>query len=593
MASSMTPETTPAREPASTTRVDAQSEASPARSGLRESVRGMGFQEGSRTLSPGRSPAAPPSVPEASRSEVASAAEGAAAGPKPSPQAYEQALGRMLGGALFDAVVKQTSPESLSRYAGSVVAALMKAGEGLAKDDASLDEAGRKAVIEALKEQIGPALKAEAEAYLAGEEGRSLAAALQSYGVQHPWQVVAAAILAAAGAVAANVEVPRIGAETSGTLGRGKDAPKWTAGAGVRLGKVRDLTLQAIDAQIALEAGRFRGEVRVDHRKDQGTTAQVSGTYGTDDASVTTQARLDREGLLSASAGARIRTDHGEATLGVSKERGHAGAVDATVQWADGSERVLKGAAKVEAGGAWSVRLSQEITKEAWQRIDATEMTSQGVRSSTEVRYQQGPLAVGGRIENGGGPGGGAASGNVTWRTEDLTAALKAELGAGGKATVSGDVDAQVSDRWSVGGSARYDLASDRLLAVGLRFGFRDPKEFEAFLVEWRRENAADVPIDRFRVAVEHTLGAWMVRAENQATWKDGRFSEGVGSIQTARALDQNWKVIAGVSAGYGPDKTQGIRPEIGLQYKNIPVTVGYDLNQKAVGIRLTIPFGR
>jgi len=509
----------------------------------------------------------------------------------PSPQAYEQALGRMLGGPLFDAVMKQTSPESLAKYSRSLVDALIKQGEGLARDDASLDDAGRQAVIEALKEQMGPALKAEAEAFLASEEGRSLAAAIQSYGASHPWQVVAAAILAAAGAVAANVEVPRIGAETSGTIGRGEDAPRWKAGAGVRLGKVRDLALEAIDARIGLEAGRFRGEVQAEHRKDSGTTARLSAEYGTDQASVNTEARLDREGLLSASAGAKIRTDHGEATLGVSKERNRPGAVDATVQWADGSERVLKGAAKVEAGGAWSVRLSQEITRDAWKRIDAMEMSSQGVQSSTEVRGSSGPLSLGGRVEQGA-DGATKASGDVTWRTEDLTASLKAQLGGAG-ARVSGEAEARLSERWTLGGSAEYGLVDQRLLSVGVRFGFRDPKEFEAFLVEWRRENAPDVPVDHFRLVVEHTLGDYLVRGETQANWKNGRFSSGVGSIQTARALDENWKVIAGVSAGYGPDKTQGLRPEIGLQYKNIPVTVGYDLNQKAVGIRLTIPFGR
>lgn len=591
MASSFAPGKTPDQDAAATARSPAASEPSPSRGGLREAVRGMGFQEGSRALSPGR-----PQTPDPpSKAPPSQTGDSPGARPKqeasPSPQAYEQALGRVLGGRIFEIVMKQTSPEALARHARSIVDALMKAGEDLAQQDGSLDEAGRTAVIEALKERMGPALKAEAESFLATEEGRSLAAALQSCAASHPWEIVAAAILAAAGAVAANVAVPRIGGQVSGTLGHGEDSPRWTAAAGARLGKVRDLAIEAIDTRIGLEAGRFRGDVQVDHRKDQGTTTRISAGYGDDRAAVTTEARLDRDGLLSASAGAKIRTDHGEATLGVSKGRNGPGTVDATVQFSDGSEQVLRGAAKIEAGGAWSARLSQEITRDAWKRIDALELSPGGMSSSTEVRGRHGPLEVGGRIESGAGSAA-TLSADAAYRTEDLSAALKARLG-GADARVSGEMEGRVQGRWTVGGSAEYGLVDGRLLSVGLRFGFRDPREFEAFLVEWRRENASDVPLDRFRVAVEHTLGSFLVRAENQATWKDGRFSSAVGSIQAARALDPNWKAIAGVSAGYGPDKTQGIRPEIGLQYRNIPVTVGYDLNQKAVGIRLTIPFGR
>jgi hypothetical protein len=610
-----TPETTPAT--ASQRRPTAPAARGGAREDLRESVRGMGYEEGARRLSPGAGPAGATgseSTPAPANPNAPSAP--AEEGPILSPQAYEAALGRLLGGKLYEVVVGQTSADKMAGHAKKVVDAIVKAGGGLAKDDATLDDAGRKAVTDALQNELGPALKAEAEAYLASEEGRKLAAGIQGWTTEPPWAIVAAALLAAAGAVAANVEVPRLGAEKSVTLGQGEGAAKITAGAGVRLGRIRELTLQAIDARIALEAGRFTAEAKVEHKKDGGTTGEVSAKYGTDAASVSTVAKLDRQGVVSASAGAKIKTEHGEAALSAGKERDKPGAVDATVAWGDGQERKLAGAARVDQAGGWAVNLSQEITKDAWTRSDSYALSDKGGTSTTssrtgddrnyllggvtttgagqsgfmEGRHTEGNLSAGGRVE-GGGVEGPLAKGDVKWDTRDLTATLNARFGRGQDA-VGGDVQKRLGN-YTLGASAEYGLIDRKFLSVGARFGYSDPEKFEAFLLEYKRSHAGDVTMDEFKVTVEHTLGQYLLRAENQTTLKDGRLSSGTGSLMAARPLNEDWKVIGGLSAGYGPDKSVGVRPEVGVQYKNIAVTVGYDLNNKATGIRLTIPFGR
>lgn len=591
------------------------------REDLRQSVRSLGYEDGARTLSPQGAGSGAPRPSGATQTAEPMAPQADSAVPQQdeakglSPEAYQEALGRLLGGRLFDLVSKETSPDQMNSHAKKVVDALVKSAGGLADKDAGQDEAARAAVKKALEETLGPALKAEAEAYLNTEQGRSLEAKLQGYVTGHPWQVVAAAVLAAAGAVAANVQIPRLRSGRTFDLGKGEGAAKLTVGAGVRLGRIRDIALEAIDARIALEAGRFKAEAKAERDKEGDVKGTVSAGVGDERRQVSTTAVLDKDGLLSAKVGGTIKTDHGEASLSAGTERGKGGTADAVVKWA-GDQRTLTGAAHVESGGGWNLRLSEEIQKGLWSQSDTIGASDKGVESAKKVRYgddrnflaagiknqggtetfeasgrrTMGDLSVGGKVA--GGADGLAGEADAKYSARDLTATLNARFGRD-TAVVGGSVDRQLTRTLSAGADVQYGIIDRKFLDVGVRFGYRDPEKFEAFLLEYRRSHAGDVPIEQFKATVETTLGQYMVRAQSDNTLKDGRFSAGVGSLQVAKPLDKDWALIGGVSAGYGPERTQGVRPEIGVQYKNIPVTVGYDINNKAFGVRLTIPFGR
>lgn len=549
--------------------VDAQG--SP-RDRVRQSLRGVGYEEGARALSPrgeGEPTEAPTSSAEAQRREA-------------QRQSYEALLGRLLGGKLFEIVVNHTTPDALQKYAENAVDALIKAAGDLVGSVEALDAESRNAAG-ALVEVLGQILREQAQAYLASEEGQELANKVSNYVAEHPGEVIAAVLLAAAGAVAVNVPLPEIAAKT--TLAKGIEAEVQA-----KLGRVRDLALESISARVQFEAGRFRAEARADHKEGQGTTGTVAASYGDETAMVSTTATLDKDGLLSARIGARGRAGQTSGAAGLSWQRDAGANADASVEVQDGNER-YSGSARYEFDkGLLNIRLSREVTQGFFSRTNALMIEGGNVSTEQTARYEKDGQSIG--VTRQTGPTGEQAALTARFSRRDLTVALNAAFGPSGS-TASASVEGHPKEGMLYRADATYSLSDARLLNYGVSFGFQNPKEFEGFLLEYRRNNAPEIPEDRFRATVEFTIQQMMFRLQDETVLRGGRLSSGTASAHAAYPIGQNLALVGGATYGYGPDRTVGVMPQVGVQIRDIPVLVGYDTNSKAWSLRLTIPFGR
>ncbi len=549
--------------------------AAPSREGMRKSLRGVGYEEGARALSPRPEGGPPPeeASPKAAEDERKAVQR----------QSYEALLGQLLGGKLYEVVTKNTTPDQVMKYALKAVDALIKAASDQVGKADGLDAESQKAAG-ALVEVLGQILREQAEAYLASQEGQDLAQKVSRYVAEHPGVVVAAILLAAAGAIAANVTIPEIAAKTS--LGRGVEAEVQA-----KLGKVRDIALESILARIRFESGRFKAQAGVGHKEGQGTTGTVAASYGDETGEVSSRATVDKDGLLSAQVGLRGQKDKVSGSAGVTWNRGAGTTADATLAFTD-KEQKLSGAAKYDFDkGLLSVRLSREVHEGLASRSQSLVYEGGKVSSEEKVRVEKDRNAL--ELTRTIGPGGEVNTGlQARYSARDLTVALNAAFGASGS-TVGASVEGHPKEGMLYEADATYSLSDSRLLNYGVVFGFQDPKKFEGFLLEYRRNNAPQVPEDQFRATLEFTIQQMMFRGQNETVLKGGQLSSGTASAHAAYPLGKDVMLIGGVTQGYGPDRSVGTMPQVGLQIRNLPVLVGYDMNSKAWTLRLTIPFGR
>ena len=549
----------------------------PSRDRLRQSVRGVGYEQGARALSPTAAEA--PSAPDAPKPGAQADEDRQAA----QRESYEALLGRLLGGKLYEVVTKNTTPDQVMKFASKAVDGLLKAaGDQVGKIE-GLDADSRKAA-EALVEVLAQILREQADAFLATEAGQDLAKKVSSYVADHPAAVVTAILLAAAGAVAANLTIPEIAAKTS--IGRGLEAEVHA-----KLGKVREIALQSISARVTYESGKFKAEAGVEHKEGGGTTGTVAASYGDETAEVSGRATVDGSGLLTAELGARGRRGDTSGSAGIAWGKDTGTSANATITYGDKQDQ-LTGAARYDFDkGVLNVRLSREVQEGLYSRTNAISYDGGKVSTEDSLRYAKGPTSL--ELSKKTGPAGETnTSLQARYSSRDLSAALNAAFGSSGS-TVAASVEGHPKEGMVYKADATYSLSDSRLLNYGASFGFQDPKKFEAFLIEYRRNNAPQVPEDQFRATVEFTIQQMMFRVQDETTLKGGKLSSGTASAHAAYPLSKDVMLLGGVTAGYGPERTTGVMPQVGVQIRNVPVLVGYDINSKTWGIRLTIPFGR
>ena len=167
-------------------------------------------------------------------------------------------------------------------------------------------------------------------------------------------------------------------------------------------------------------------------------------------------------------------------------------------------------------------------------------------------------------------------------------------------------------DGWTGYAGIENDFSTSDIDKLSLGLGFRDPDKFKAFSIDFSRQTKNASTDTELKGMFESQLGKYMLRGTGSATLMQGR-NEGGGftgendhkfsaGLHAGRFIDdaQKWAVIAG--ARYQYDSRMGgdmggsqhsFIPEVGIQYKKIPVMIGYDTQNKAVTVGISIPFGR
>lgn len=501
--------------------------------------------------------------------------------------AYTDTLGQFLGAELYRATHKALSFEALSGQGHAlvdqaVVAMVAKAGgiEGLLADPAALS-----AVEGILKELAAGA----ADQWLSGE-GKSLQESLVGWTDANPKAIAAVALLAAAGAVLANVEIPALAKKVNLADGL-------TAEVEVQLGRLRQIGLQKIRAQLDYASGPLVAAFEVQH-EGGATQGKVSAGLTGDGKEVRANGKFDDAGLSMVGVEGAVDTGAGRLSGAVNRERSAEGLVaSAKLEGKDGAttrtdavtydaatgKLVVSRDALTELGGGYSagyhVAGANDGSREA--KVSGA-YTSEGTQVHGEASGQR---AADGSVDA-------FLSAGVNANRDNLKLALDAAIqrvGGANSANVNASLDADLGNGHSAGAKVAAVLGETDTVELSAYYGFKDPNEFRSWMLQYQYASGADQ--HTLKSALEHHWGELKVRVQADATWGNEAAKVNVAA-HAAYPMGSDTLGVAGMR--YSRDALTGEKSttaEVGVQYKGVQVLVGYEPDKKETTLKLGIPF--
>ena len=548
-------------------------------------------------------------------------------------QSYTSLLGEFLGGKLFDVVSKELSPDKIMAYGSQGLDAAAKAGVGAIKPIGgfqAMDEASEAEAVQKFAGALGDWAKGAAEAWLKTDDGKAFCAKISQWFEGHPGAVVAMALVAAAGAVAGNVALPELAQKFK--LG---DAT--TVDVGASLNKIRDIALKGAHLGVAYKKGDVDAALTYKFTKGEdgkADTHAISGKVGDATKSLTGEASVTGD-VLVVKAGAEYKGQGFTAAAGVEHDQGGGKSTtvgDVHVKIGDDTQNVTADAKYDTATGDLSIgtgalrKIGDKTTVTAGMEGSrkggvGAETATMGVAYADDKRKLDGSVSadsagkdlkanVSGEQQLGGGSsvhgslgydskdGASVGVGGTYQTPNDLKIQLDALLRQQGSSTVSASVE---SGDWHAKASAGFNLSDAKLTELAVQFGFQSKDKFEAFLVDYKRNYADGVPSDELGVMVETALGKLDLRGTSNTTFKGGQLRGNVTEILGAYPVGHDLSLIAGGKYGYEDksmpgglgDRDRGGWIEAGVQFKQVPIVIGYRPEDHAVSIGITIPFGR
>ncbi len=504
---------------------------------------------------------------------------------------YESALGEFLGSELYKAIGPQLSYEKLSGVAKKGVDGALDA---IAKQIGSLDKGTvDPKVVETLGALLKDSLDPLVDVWLA-KNGAGLSAGLTKWVGAHPRTIVLTALLAAAGAIIANVGIPTLKQKFS--LGKGLSAE-----VEANLGKIRALSLQSVRAKLTYESGPLLAAVSAGH-DEKGNTAELHATLAGQGKSLKADAVADSKGLTFAGLNGVIDTGIGEVTAGVNEKRGEGTVAGVKLKRVNGKTTDTTDFDYNASTGIFSLGLGSVYDDSGLTVDKQSKLNSDGTGSISEtVASQQtsGGVTRGGSIgvshESIKTPFGMTQTDKLklglNYSREDLKAKLDAAFASDGNNAVSGSAS-KIDGNLTYGADFNLKTGSDKLWEVGGFYGFKSKDEFRSYILDYRYKSNIDQ--SKFGLLVEQEFKGTYLRWQSAMTWGGQNSSVLDTSLQAARPINENTSLIAG--AHYQKDFGTGqntINPQIGVQYKGIPVVAEYNTQNHGVMLSITIPFGR
>lgn len=598
----------------------------------------VGYADGEAMLKPDKAPVPDPA--KKAEEDKKKEEQRAAAAKK----SYEQALGKFLGGKLFDLIHKELSAEKLLGYGkdgvkamGSVTDAIKPTDKGAA--GGIMDEAAEAAAAKAFADALMAWTQGEATKWLEGDDGKALLTKINNWTEGHPKTValalVGAALAAATYAYTSNMSIPQIDQEFD--LGKG-----FKAKLGGDLGKIQDIALKAAELGISYQADGFSAGLSGTYKKtDQGDQygvnatanlekdghkADASAAYNSDGSkkagvgykftgpgdkplSVGTRgdAVVDADGNLVVTAQGEFNKGDFASSISSSRQSDAGGKVTdqkttAALAWGDPANRhnvdgiydhtknqftLSTANTRIFEGEGYKLTRKDSYTPEGKNtdvsgtlKPNAATTVSMGV-NQTGDKTNSGNLGVG-------------------YSKDWLKAQLDLKM-ADGKSSLSGSASA-TKGNFTATGNIKVNLDDARLTELGLKLGWKDPDAFRSFLVEYKRSwvEANQSYSDKFDLMLEQSLGQVAFRVQGNASLQGGQVQNAGVKGMAAYTLNKDLKLLGGAGYDYqapgvngdlGLNKGNGATIYGGVQFRDVPITVGYRPSDKAWTIGLQIKF--
>jgi hypothetical protein len=505
---------------------------------------------------------------------------------------YQAALGQWLGGELYGAVAEHLTMESMSGYANKALLGAFGAVSGSLEN---LDPANNKADLEKFSAAFKSEFGTVAGEWLA-ENGSGFSASLADWVDANPELIVAAALLAAAGAYLANADAPE--------LSHAFKLGGYTAELGAKIGKLRELSLEQVSLELSHATAPLVAAIKVSPGGDQ-TKTEFSGTLGDSERNISTSGEFIGQDLAVLNVAGLLKTGDTTAKAGY-KANNKPGAESST----------LNVNFETENGGITRVRGAEYDTntevltlRDVLREVDGSNSTSfERTSSSDGSQSEKVSLAR----DLGGGLSGTLAlseaakqmglgssyelsteqraSFGLKYDSTDLDAAMKMSLASSGNSAASGSVDYKNSTGWEMGGDAKVTFGNRDSLEAGAYFGFRNPDEFQTYMAKYRFKDDVSQTHD-LDLMVEERFGPVYARVQQQVSLGLTGNSWST-TAQGAYFVSDNVALIGGAQYKKSSNGQESFAPQIGAQINGVPLVVTHDFETKTTTVGLTFRFG-
>jgi len=520
---------------------------------------------------------------------------------------YEATLGKWLGPKIYKAIAPHLTLDKMADYADQAfTGGLTALVDQLGNLEGEVDEAAIDKFNKALVEQFGEV----AGDWLEGD-GKGFAEKVAGWVDTHPGTIVTIALLAAAGAIAADMDIPTLKHKLGIT-------DNLSAELEAKLGSLRNISLQSIEATLKWQSEGVSASVTSGYDDEAGTHThgmQTTLTGDKDTFSFTGEGTFKGNDLELWSLDANFKhflegqkdrkSDDGfEAGAGYSKTEDDGRIATGLIRTTDGDLITThSGNFNLDTGlitltDSYKLLLdsgSLEFSKSSNSDGDQTNklgyendfgnglkgsfsleqmLKSQGVDSAYDLDASQ-------KMELG-----------LSYSRDWLTTELDAVFDSAGDSTLSGKLDTEFGGGFVAGGQGSFRLNDPRLTEMGAYFGFRSSDEFTTFLGRYQFDAGKDS--HTLSVLMEKQLGVIYGRIQHSSVFTDSNIANET-SAHAGYFFDDKKDVgiIGGATYQSSGEGDHHVIPQLGMQIKGVPLLVGYDIQSKGWTVGLTLPFGR
>jgi hypothetical protein len=202
---------------------------------------------------------------------------------------YESALGSFLGPKLYEAISDQITLEKMTGYGNSLVEALLKLGAGeLENVNPAINDNLQSQMVEGISKELEPLVSK----LMQSETGLKLIEGLQNVVGSNPYGVACIAILAAAGAVLADADIPTL--KQKFKLGKG-----FSTNLEANLGSLRNIAIGATKVGLNYQRDNVKAGMEVARSKEGDLSGSISGQLGDKKKHIKGSVNIDEEGITA------------------------------------------------------------------------------------------------------------------------------------------------------------------------------------------------------------------------------------------------------------------------------------------------------
>lgn len=188
-------------------------------------------------------------------------------------QNYQQTLGTWLGSELYGAVSDELELNSLAAHADkALTSAIRSAASNIDRLEDHPNVYMDPNFADTFSRAVALEFEGVAAAWVRSSEGQRLVGRLNNWVDANPETVATVGLLAAGGAIAANMEIPELKHKFD-------ISDELTATVGVQLGRFRDIALEEVRGKLEYHSGNLIMAFEAAHDDDRGTSAQFQLKY--------------------------------------------------------------------------------------------------------------------------------------------------------------------------------------------------------------------------------------------------------------------------------------------------------------------------